>query len=213
MNIVMHDCEQGSPEWYRCRMGMPTASEFATVLAKGKNGGESLTRSRYMRTLAGEILTGEVADSYTNAHMERGKAMEAEARAFYEFMHDAECQRVGFISRNIDKIGMVGCSPDSLIGTNRVLEVKTCLPHILIELISEDKFPPAHKAQCQGILWLTEREEVDIVCYWPKLPLFVKRATRDDEYITTLAGAVAQFNGELLELVDRIRRYGERGTG
>src|SRR5438105_4376419 len=29
------DCDQGSDEWHRLRCGIPTASEFSTVLAKG----------------------------------------------------------------------------------------------------------------------------------------------------------------------------------
>src|SRR5690349_15047654 len=80
--IVIFDCEQNSTEWYRARMGLPTASEFATILAKGKDGGASLTRQTYMRKLAGEIITDEPMESYVNAAMERGKIMEAEARDF-----------------------------------------------------------------------------------------------------------------------------------
>ena len=62
--------------------------------------------------------------------------------------------------------------------------------------------------QCQGALWIAEREWIDIGCYWPKLPLFVKRAYRDEDYIRTLADAVDRFNDELGETVERIRRYG-----
>ena len=54
MRII--DCEQGSPEWFKARAGIPTASEFHTVLAKGKGGGESLTRKTYLLKLAGEML-------------------------------------------------------------------------------------------------------------------------------------------------------------
>ncbi len=57
MEIFNH--EQGTPEWLQCRIGIPTASEFSTVLAKGKDGGPSLTRAAYMRRIAAEIITGE----------------------------------------------------------------------------------------------------------------------------------------------------------
>ena len=50
MKII--DCEQGSPEWFSARSGIPTASEFHTVMAKGKGGGESLTRKTYLLKLA-----------------------------------------------------------------------------------------------------------------------------------------------------------------
>jgi hypothetical protein len=199
------DCEQGGDEWKAARCGLVTASRFATVLAKGKDGGASLTRATYMRELAGEIITGEPAESFSNGHMERGKAMEGEARDYYAFVTDAPIQRVGFI-----RSGPKGCSPDSLIGTNGALEIKTALPHILIELLTKDKFPPEHKAQCQGVLWVAEREWIDLAVYWPKMPTLIVRATRDEEYIKALAAAVDQFNEELAALVDRIRRYGAK---
>jgi YqaJ-like viral recombinase domain len=194
------DCEQGSESWWRARMGIPTASEFATVIASGRGGGDSKTRRAYMLKLAGEIITGEPMESYSNGHMERGKSMEDEARNFYAFMTDAPIARVGFI-RN----GSKGCSPDSLIGSNGMLEIKTKLPHLLIELLLKDDFPPEHKAQCQGALWVAEREWIDISVYWPKLPPFIKRAYRDDSYIATLAKSVDEFNDELAATVEKVR--------
>ena len=195
-------CEQNSPEWYAARRGLPTASMFATIMAKGRDG-PSLTRRTYMMKLAGEIITGECMENYSNAHMERGKAMEDEARNFYSFMEDVKPQRVGFIVN-----GPKGCSPDSLIGNNGMLEIKTKLPHLTIECILKDEFPPEHKAQCQGGLWVAERELIDISVYWPKMPPFIKRAARDEVYIKTIANAVAQFNEELAAMVDRVGRYG-----
>lgn len=198
MQII--DCDQGSEIWLRSRMGIPTASEFATVLANGRGGGASITRRTYMAKLAGEILIGEPMENYCNHHMERGIALEPEARDFYRFMTDAELTKIGFVVN-----GPKGCSPDSLIGDRGILEIKTALPHILIELLFKDEFPPAHKAQCQGALWIAEREFIDIAVYCPKCPLFVKRANRDEAYIAQLASAVDAFNAELDELVERLR--------
>lgn len=196
-------CEQGSAEWFSCRAGIPTASEFATVMASGRDGGASKTRRTYMLKLAGEIITGQPSESYSNAHMERGHEMEPEARDLYAFTRRVEPELVGFI-RNGNK----GGSPDSLIGNSGMLEIKTKLPHLLIDLLLKDEFPPDHKAQCMGNLWVSEREWIDIACYWPGLPLFVKRATRDEDYIAKLSDAVDQFNAELAEVVERVRRYG-----
>ncbi len=195
------DCEQGTPEWFQVRAGMPTASQFSTVMAKGKGGAESKTRRTYMLKLVGEILTGEPMDSFTNHHMERGKEMEAEARRLYAFMKDVDPQQVGFVIN-----GPKGCSPDSLIDANGMAEIKTKLPHLQIDVLLSDDVPSEHRAQCQGNLWVAEREWIDFVSYWPGLPLFVTRAHRDDEYIKALATAVDEFNDELAHLVERIRR-------
>lgn len=194
------DCEQRSPEWWSARMGIPTASEFHTILAQGRDGGASKTRKTYMLKLAGEILTGEPMDSYDNADMERGRIMEDEAREIYAFAQDLPLTRCGFIVN-----GKKGCSPDSLVGDKGGLEVKTKLAHLQIEVLLRGDFPPEHVAQCQGFLWVAEREWIDLAVYWPRLPLFVKRAYRDEEYIKKLSAAVDQFNAELAEVVEKIR--------
>lgn len=199
-------CDQGSDEWIRARLGIPTASEFHTVMATGRGGAESKTRRTYMLKLVGEILTGEQMEGFTNHHVERGKVMEDEARDLYAFMHDVSPECVGFI-RNGNK----GCSPDSLVGTDGMVEIKTKLPHLQVDCLLCDRVPPEHVAQCQGALWVAEREWIDFVSYWPKLPLFVTRTYRDDEYIKKLEAAVDQFNEELAELVQQIRKRSGEG--
>lgn len=203
MTLEILTMEQGSPEWFAARAGIPTASMFATVMASGTGGGESKTRRTYMLKLAGEIVTGEPMDNYSNNHMERGHIMEPEARNHYAFMTDAEPQLVGFI-RN----GRKGASPDSLIGADGSLEIKTKTPHLMIDVLLRDAVPPEHKAQCQGQLWVAEREWVDFVAYWPRLPLFVKRLYRDEAYIAKMAEAVDLFNDQLADMVEQIQRYG-----
>lgn len=199
--MQIFDCEQGSEDWFACRAGIPTASKFATVMAKG----EGKTRSEYMRKLAGEILTGEPMESFASVHMERGKTMEDEARETYAFINDAEIKRVGFI-RNGNK----GASPDSLVGTDGGLEIKTALPHIQIDRLVRGQLPPEHKAQVQGNIWIAEREWWDFVSFWPKLPQLKVRVFRDDLYIKTMESEIDRFNEELSELVSTIRNYDRR---
>ncbi len=201
MTIEIFDVEQNSEDWRKCRYGLPTASAFAEVLAEGAG----KTRKAYLNKLAAEIMTGEPLESYSNPYMDRGHAQEDEARSMYAFMTDNEPFRVGFI-RNGEK----GCSPDSLIGGDGVLEIKTQRADLLIETLRKNVFPAAHVAQCQGELWITDRQWVDIVCYAPKMPLFIKRAYRDEAYIAKLAKAVDEFNVELRTTVEAIRSYGAR---
>jgi len=197
-------CEQGSPEWFAARLGIPTASEFKTILSIKKDAKDKLTRQTYLRKLAGEIITGQPMDSYSNNHMERGKEQEDEARELYAFMTDNVPERVGFIVN-----GKKGCSPDSLIGKNGGLEIKTALPHIQIERLEKDALPSEHVAQVQGGLWIAEREWWDFASFCPALPLFTKKVYRDDIYIKQLSDAVDAFNEELGDLVGWLRRYGQ----
>lgn len=195
--------EQGSIEWFEARAGLPTASEFKTVQASGKGGGESITRAKYLRTLAGEILTGEPAPSgYTNDHMARGHEQEDDARRLFSLITDFEPIRVGFVRE-----GRAGCSPDSLIGENAGLEIKCAIPAVQIERLQLGRLPPEHVAQVQGSLWVTGRQHWHFVSYCPRLPPLIVKVERDEMYIAKLAKAVEAFNEELDSIVDAIRTY------
>ena len=201
--IEIFTCEQGTEPWFRARMGIPTASMFSAVMASGKGGGESKTRRTYLLKLAGEILTEQPMENYTNANMERGKEMEDSLRQLYSFQTDAEVERVGFI-----KCGAKGCSPDALIGKKKMLEIKSTMPHLLIDIHLRQEFPPEHKPQCQGNLLVAKREEIDIAIGWPKMPLYIETIRRDEPYIAVMERAIAEFNQELEYVVAQIRRLG-----
>lgn len=201
MALEIFNVEQGSPEWHQCRAGIPTASMFGTVMAKGRGKEPSKTRRAYMLTLLGERITGEVQESYSNAHMERGRIMEDEARSMYAFMRDVEPETVGFV-RNGNK----GASPDNFIGANGGLEIKTKLPHLLLDCLLQGELPPEHKPQVQGCLWVCEREWWDFMAYWPKLPPLIVRVYRDEDYIKKLDEEVTRFNDELNELHEQLKR-------
>lgn len=198
-DLIIVDCEQNSPEWIAARAGIVTASNFACLLMKGRGGGPSETRRKYLYDLAGERLTGQSSEGWGgNKHTERGHAMEPDARKLYAFTSDNKPMPVGFMKR-----GNVGASPDSLVGDDGLLEIKTKLPRLQLEVLEANAVPEEHLAQLQGQLWVSGRSFVDFVSYWPGLPLFVKRVERDEKYIASLAGAVAAFEAELVELVDR----------
>jgi hypothetical protein len=203
MPEIFHDLEQGSEEWFAVRAGLPTASEFKTVQASGKGGAESITRAKYMRQLAGEILTGEPAPAgYSNDHMLRGQEQEDDARRLFSLITDYEPIRVGFVRE-----GRAGCSPDSLIGEDAGLEIKCAIPAVQIERLQLGRLPPEHVAQVQGSLWVTGRRHWHFVSYCPRLPPLIVRVERDEPYIANLANAVAAFNGEVDNIVQSIRTY------
>lgn len=201
MGVEIFDVEQGTAEWFAARAGIPTASEFSTVMAKGRDGGASVTRRNYLYRLAGEVLTGEPAPAgYSNEFMARGHELEDEARKLYAFMHDVEPQRVGFL-RN----GSKGCSPDSLIGADAGLEIKVAIPAVQIERLQRGTLPTEHVAQVQGSMWVAERATWEFVSYCPKLPPLIVTVPRDEAYIANLAKAVDAFNEELENIVASIR--------
>lgn len=191
--IEIFDCKQGTPEWRECRRGIPTASAFHMMLA----GGQGKTRRKYMLELIGEQLTGIPADSFSNAHTERGHVMEVEARERLGFDYAEPLRQVGFIRRKTE-FGFIGCSPDSLIGDDGMLEIKTKLPHLQLEVLIENRLPPEHVAQCQGALWVTQRKWLDFVSYWPGLADFKIRVYPDPEYFAKLEAGLGTFMAEMI---------------
>ena len=201
--ITISYCDQRSEEWFKEHLAIASASVFAEVMMTGKRKGEpSVTRAGLLRKKAGEAITGYPDPSgYTNRAMERGIEMENEARTKYQFLNpDAELTRVGFIRNS-----KAGCSPDSLIGNDGVLEIKTTWPHLLLDHHLKGEFPPEHRPQCQGQLWVAERDWVDLCIYWPAMRPFIIRAHRDEQYIKEIEEAVDRFNYERDELIKRYR--------
>jgi hypothetical protein len=195
--IEILDCAQGSPEWFEARRGLPTASEFKSIMADSR---QRKMRTGYLHRLAAELITGEVQPSYQSADMRRGKEWEAEARDLYAFVHEVELQLVGFIRNDV-----AGYSPDGLIGDDGLLEVKTRNPPLMVEVMATGGCPSEYHAQIQGGLWIAGRQWCDLVCYWPTLPLYVHRVERDELYINELETQVYQFAAELREIVQRIQ--------
>jgi len=187
--------DQGTPEWHTARLGIVTMSELKTLLVKGKGPrGFGTGALSYMHQLIGERITGEPSDAFQgNAHTQRGHALEPVARELYsEATGHTQLEQVGIILNH-----GVGYSPDCLVNGNGLAEIKTKLPKHQIEVLLNDEIPQEHIAQCQGGLWVSEREWIDFVSYWPGMPLFVKRIYRDDAMIRTIAERVEAFHEEL----------------
>lgn len=194
--MEIFNCEQGNPEWFAARVGIPTASMFGTVLAKG----EGKTRRTYMMKLAGEIITGRPMDSFSSEHTDRGHDQEPIARDLYAFQTGNQCELIGFI-----RDGRRGASPDCLVGEDGGAEIKTRLAHLQAELLCSGAVPPLHTPQIQGNMWVSKRKWWDFVSYCPDMPLFVRRVARDEAYIQKLATEVDAFNRDLDAVVAQIR--------
>lgn len=192
---IITDIQQGTPEWLALRLGIVTCSELDSLLVNGKGeAGFGAGAFTYMNTLIGERITGELADPFTgNRHTERGHELEGAARSLYEDREEVKTTQVGIILNH-----GIGYSPDSLVLEDGLTEIKTKLPKLQVEVILGGEIPKEHIAQCQGGLWVSEREWIDFVCYWPGMPLFIKRAYRDEAMIRKLSERVKTFY-EILE--------------
>ena len=194
--MIIHECQQNSPEWYAVRLGKATASCFAKAIA----GGQGKTRKTYMIQLLAERLTQSEQEGFSNAVMVRGQEIEPFAKEYYELLNDVSIQEVGFVERNED----TGASPDGLVGSGGLIEIKCPNSTTHIEIILADKVPTTHKPQIQGQLWVCEREWCDFVSYDPRVrqrPFFCERVYRDDEYIKELHIKIQMFIDEMNQMM------------
>ena len=198
---IISDVEQGTQEWLELRLGIATCSELDTLLVNGKGeAGFGAGAFTYMDTLIGERITGEATDPFTgNRHTERGHELEGTGRQLFESQTGVTTQQVGIILNH-----GIGYSPDSLIGVDGLCEIKTKLPKFQVGVILGNEIPKDHIAQCQGGLWVSEREWIDFVSYWPGMPLFIKRAYRDEAMIRKLSERVKTFYEILDERMNKV---------
>lgn len=212
MTIKIIDCVQGTPEWFKARMAMPTASKMATIMSSSSGRGLMPIRTRYLYELASEIITGEpIPEGFKSAAMERGNAMEPEALSTYSIITNHDLQRPGFVTNDaLIKGRIVGASPDALIGKDGGVEMKSQQPDLLIHRMLEGgEIPSEHFDQVQGIIWVCELKWLDIAIFWPKLPLFRRTIKRDDMHIKRLETGVTSFFRDLDEVVEKIRKLGK----
>lgn len=199
MQILNH--KQGSPEWLDARSGIVTMSRLKDLLVNGKDAsGFGSGAISYMHELIGERMTGEALPWQGNAHTERGHEMEPIARELYEQATGNATEEVGIIIRDVlrsNDVYCVGYSPDGLVGQDGAIEIKSKLPKFQVEVLLSGEIPKEHIAQIQGGLWASQREWLDFVSYWPGMPLFVKRAYRDEKMISLIAERVEAFYAEM----------------
>jgi hypothetical protein len=210
--LVVLDHPQGSEAWFEARLGLPTASHFATIMADGKDGGPSLTRRDYLYRLAGEQITGMLAEeTFKSRAMERGNEMEPQAIADYEARKGVAVQRVG-LAINFSGLKRCGASPDGLVGFDGGLETKTMRPDLMIPLLLKGAAMPAeHRAQVMGNMLVFDRDWWDLKIFYPGMPDFTVRVYRDNKYITELHHAIEVFNHDLKNLVARLKAMGATG--
>jgi len=176
--VKFHDVPQNTDVWQALRLGKATASNFATFMANdGKAFGEPA--KRYALQLALEQLTGKKAEhSFSNEHMERGHEQEPVARILYEEETFVTVANGGFFCWNT-----YGDSPDGLVGSDGVVEIKSVTAPVHYETLRRDSFDPSYRWQLVGHLDCTGRQWVDFISYcadFPKdLQLLVYRLTRE----------------------------------
>ena len=209
--------EQRCAEWYSARRGLPTASEFGSIITPKKMEYAAAAET-YIDSLIDALMRPEASgeESWTgNRHTRRGEALEPEAAGTYAFDRDVRLTAVGLVLSDCRRFG---CSPDSLIGADGMLEVKSPDGPTFVRWVREHartgKIPAEHKPQVHGSLIVTGRKWADFLAYCVGYDPLVIRVTPDaftdklrehletfhSDYVAALSMFGLQHPGESLAL-------------
>jgi len=196
--------EQGSEAWLAARAGKVTASAISDVLAKP----ETAAYRDYQAQIVAEILTGKPQGSnFTNAAMEFGTENEPFARSAYEVATGFTVDEVGLVLH--PTIDRAGASPDGLVGSDGLVEIKCPKVATHLAYICAGVVPTKYKNQMLWQMACTERDWCDFISFRPELPerlqLFIVRFKRDEVEINKLTTAVKAFLVQADEMLKKLK--------
>jgi len=194
--MKIHTFEQRTPEWFEVRLGKFTGSDAQVIATNGK-GLDTLVFEK-----VAERMTRVVKEGYTNSDMERGIALEDEARTAYELETGKTVTQCGFIEHN----EYVGVSPDGLAGVSGLIEIKCPNDVTFVRYLYDQKIDPKYYAQMQMQMWVADREWCDYVVYNPNFenPIRIARVTIDQAFLDKLIAGVENGISKINKIMENL---------
>lgn len=203
--IIIDSYKQHDPEWFKARLGNPGASDFGKILTS--TGKISESRTKYMKKLAGEIVSGRHEDNYNSYRMKQGTENEAESRMVYEMENEIEIRQVALVFK--DERKLCHASPDGLIEPKGGFETKDAEFTVQIDRLFSGKMVTIHIPQCQGSMYVCEKDYWIFRSYCSGLPSLNIRLERDEKWITRLAEEIEKFSYELAIMAKRLKEMNQ----
>jgi hypothetical protein len=180
--MKIHNVLQGSEDWFEVRKLKLTGSK-ATAIASNGTG---------LKTLVTELILDMFIEKecFTNKDIERGNELETIAREKYSFENKVDVIEVGFIEHTEHS----GYSPDGLVNSDGLVEIKARNNKIHLELLQTQNIDTGTVWQMQMGLLITDRKWCDFISYNPnfKNSMFVKRVYRDEDAILKLKNGIIE---------------------
>ena len=196
---------QRSEEWFAIRKSvLITASDMGMFLTKNDATSAKARLSVITKKLAEPIYADESLSGFQylmemrakeekameyNIPVQRGNALEPEAREQYQKITGFKVDEVGFITDDEERFG---CSPDGLvytptpdhkliIGNDPIhgLEMKCPIPETHMKWLLAGELPDEHKCQVHGSMAVSGLIRWDFMSYCPGLPPLIVKVERD----------------------------------
>jgi hypothetical protein len=188
--VKVHAFKQYSEEWWEAHRGRPSCSNFVKIITPAK-ADFSKSAIAYSCELIAELYDPNYGpkDECMTTAMRNGRMMEREARHYYAMDRDVDVQEVGLVETDCGRF--VG-SPDSLVGDEGGLEIKSpdCKTHI--RYLLDGCLPAEYVPQVHGYLHITQRPWWDFESYYRGLPSLIVRVEASD-YTRKLGEALEKF--------------------
>lgn len=192
-----HKVEQNTDEWLDLRRGKFTASTFKELfMAKSTAGYKNA-----IKKVVYEKLTGESPEFFQTEYMKRGHELEPVARSVYENETFNVVEDAGFFELS----EWIGASPDGLVGTDGIIEIKCPAYSTMIDYLIYKNLPNQYKWQVYGQLWVTGRKWCDFMAFHPKLKPVIIRIERDEVIITELIVAVNNAIKDTENIINKLK--------
>lgn len=176
----------------------------ATVIEPASN---ENSRS-YTELLVAERINGWVVETYTTDAMWRGVVDEPIARDVYS-EHYTPAAETGFMVE--DRWGFkIGYSPDGLVGSDGLLEIKSRAPKHQVKTAIAGVVPMEHMPQIQAGLLVSGRKWLDYISFAGGMHMWTKRVYTDPKWQNAIVAAVRKFEANAAEM---IRLYTEAVEG
>lgn len=208
--MIFHDIAQNTPEWFRAKIGIASASNFSNIITPKKMD-FSKSADEYADRLISELITGEYSEKFPPTYwMERGAEMEADACNLYEFETGYTLQHGGFIT---DDEHTVACSPDvrvfdksgKLIGA---AEIKCPAPWTHVGNAQRNSADPDNVCQIQGQLFVGKFEFIDWFSYHPDMPPARITTVRNEDFQYALRDCLDKFERIMLDKIAILKDKG-----
>lgn len=196
MRREFHDIPQNTDEWLAMRRGRFTASTFKDLFMGPKTAG--FEKAIYSPVY--ERLTGESPEFFSSGYMERGHELEPFGVDRYEMDTFSETSNGGFWTMG----EWIGDSPDRMVESDGVLEVKCPAYNTMINYLLSRKLPPIYKWQVVGHMMATDRDWCDFLAYHPKLTPLVLRVHRDEKVERELSTKLDECIDRAQTLLNRL---------
>jgi hypothetical protein len=182
--VKIHTMPQGTPEWKAARKGKISASEIGEFIISDRTETAKKARRNLALKKLAERADAYIADTFQNAAMKHGHAMEATAREAYRryrrYAPD-QIEEVGFCESDC---GYFGCSPDGLVNGDVQglggVEIKCPSGEKHFAYLFDGNVPRDYYHQVHMSMAVTGRRWWDFVSFCPTtsdtlIPLFVAR--------------------------------------